>query len=320
MEEKTIIITGGSGFLGVSTAKLLLEQNPSRQIILTDITEHPRMNSLQGKVDFVKADLSEKSECERIITKEVGSVFHFASLVSGGAEKDFNAGFKANITLTMNLLEVCKNQNTCPKFIFTSSIATFGGEKLPSTIDDWTHQHPQNSYGVAKVIGEQLLNDYSRKGYIDGRGVRLAAIIVRDEPNTAASGYASSIIREPVAGRDYICPVSENTALPLLSNKRAVELLVALNDLPPGALGDYRTINSPSISPTAKEMAEAVRNIIGIPLGKIDFEPDPKIMSIVATWPQIMKHDRAKALGLKADESIQVVINDYVNEFESILS
>ena len=184
----------------------------------------------------------------------------------------------------INLLEACGLRAGCPRLVFPSSIATFGDVDLPAEVDDATCQHPPNSYGVAKVLGEQLLNDYSRKGFIDGRGVRLPAIVVRDEPNTAASGFASGLIREPLSGRDYVCPVSEQTRLPILSIQACVRLLVALAELPTDALGDYRSINALNLLPSAAEIAAAVRAHQAP--GAIRFEPDPAVMALIEAWPQ----------------------------------
>jgi len=314
MTDNVILITGGSGFLGVSVAARILAKYPEQRIILADLVRHPRADPIADKVYFVTADLSDPKACDKLLTSEIGTVYHFAALVSAGAERDFVAGLNANVYATLSLLESCRKQGHCPRFVFTSSIATFGGSRLPDVVDDWTYQHPQNSYGVAKVVGEQLLNDYSRKGFIDGRGVRLPAIVVRDEPNPAASGYASALIREPIAGHDYTCPVTPDTRMPILSLRRAVEVLVLLGELPEGRLGDYRTINGVAIAPSAGEIADAVRNCGAPDLGAITFEPDPDIAAIVASWPKEMRFDRAEALGLKPDASIEAIVDDYLLE------
>jgi nucleoside-diphosphate-sugar epimerase len=314
MADKTILITGGSGFLGVSVATRLLQKKPKQRIVLADLIQHPRVKPIANEVRFVEADISNPRECDNLLTKDIGTVYHFAALVSAGAERDFVAGLNANVYATLHMLESCRRQGNRPRFVFTSSIATFGGERLPDVVDDWTFQHPQNSYGAAKVLGEQMINDYSRKGFIDGHGVRLAAIVVRDEPNPAASGYASAIVREPIAGHDYSCPVPPNTRMPILSLNQAVEVLISLGELPEGSLGDYRTINGPSIAPSAEEIAEAVRQC-GIPnMGKITFDPDPEIVEIVESWPKGMRSDRAESLGLKPDASIEDIVNSYLRE------
>jgi nucleoside-diphosphate-sugar epimerase len=314
MSGQTILITGGSGFLGALTARYILERSPDERIVLTDIVRHPRTDLLCGKVTFVPVDLSDPRACLGLLTRDTGAVYHFASLVSGGAERDFLAGFNANVRATINLLEVCREKGFCPRFFFASSIATFGGERLPKVVDDWTYQHPQSSYGVAKVIGEQLLNDYSRKGYVDGRAMRLPAIVVRDEPNTAASGYASGLVREPLCGRDYVCPVPPGTRMPILNRGTCLELILTLMELPPDALGDYRTINCPSISPTAQEIADTVLRRKPKGLGKISFKPDPGVTGLVANWPEQILAERAAKVGLKASITIDTIIDEYLTE------
>jgi nucleoside-diphosphate-sugar epimerase len=312
MGQKSILITGGSGFLGALTAGRLLARDPGQRIVLADLARHPRMERLTGNVAFVGADLSDPEACRRLVAPDVGVIFHYASLVSGGAERDFVAGFNANVRATINLLDACRQQGECPRFVFTSSLATFGGVRLPAVVDDWTHQHPQSSYGVAKVVGEQLLNEYSRKGYVDGRATRLPAIVVRDEPNTALSGFASALVREPMAGRDYICPVPPESRMPILNARTCVGVLVRLADLPAGTLGDYRAINAPSIAPSASEIADAVLRLGRRGMGKIRFAPDPAVSRIVAGWPQAMRSDRAEELGLTAETTIESIIQEHL--------
>ncbi len=312
MSGKAILITGGSGFLGVLTARRILQQTPDKKIVLTDIVHHSRTASLAGRVAFFSADLSDPRACLNLLTPDTSAVYHFASLVSGGAERDFLAGFNANVRSTINLLEGCREKGACPRVFFASSIATFGGEGLPKAVDDWTYQHPQTSYGVAKVVGEQLLNDYSRKGYVDGRAMRLPAIVVRDEPNTAASGYASALIREPLCGRDYVCPVPPTTRIPILNWGACIELIMTLMELPSDTLGDFRTINCPNIAPTAREIANAVLRRKRQGTGKISFKTEPGVGGMIATWPKQMLTTRAARLGLKASITIDTIIDEYM--------
>ncbi len=329
------LITGGSGFLGARLAALIWEREPQSRLILTDQAETPRLDPIRNKVQFIKGDLSDPSFCKGILSSEVERVFHLASLVSGGAEQNFELGLKVNVYATLNLLEACRLQGNKPIFVFTSSIATFGGKDMPPQVTDWTFQHPQNSYGVAKVIGEQLLNDYTRKGFIDGRGVRFPAVIVRDIPNTALSGYASNMIREPLSGNDYVCPVPKDTRIPLVSIKTAVETLYMLGRIDGRLLGDFRTVNGRGISPSAEEIAQAVEAVgkrVGLKtestsanektwdapaharhkIGSISFKPDPSVEPIIATWPGSMQAERAEALGLPVDRDIQTIIEEYV--------
>ena len=308
------LITGGSGFLGTAVARAILCRDPSRGVVLADLVRSPRLGTLVDRVVFAEADLADPACCQQLVTPDVRVIYHFASLVSGGAESDFVGGYRANLYATLNLLEACRKGACAPRFVFTSSIATFGGSDLPETVNDWTFQHPQNSYGVAKVIGEQLLNDYSRKGYIDGRGVRLPAIVVRDEANTAASGYVSALVREPVAGRDYVCPVPAETRIPILSVDRCVQVLVTLGELAEGRLGDYRTINGPSISPSAQEIADAVQRAGMRNLGRISFKLDAEITRMIQAWPERMAHDHAAALKIAPDDGIESIVQDYTRK------
>jgi nucleoside-diphosphate-sugar epimerase len=345
--NSTVIITGGAGFLGARVAAELLQRYPGVRLRLLDIAEGSRIAALENTVEFVKADLSDRDQVVAVMDDSVDAVFHLASLVSGGAERDFEAGMNANVLATINVLEACRLHANRPVVVFTSSIATFGGHDLPQEIDDWTFQHPQNSYGVAKVVGEQLLNDYSRKGFVSGRGVRLPAIIVRDVPNTAASGYASTMVREAAAGRAYTCPVSADTRIPIMGSDTAVTLLVTLAELPDDALGDYRTVNGHGISPSAGEIAAAVEEAVGAvdhhtdggdpargtaggrrqaeakreqegrPPVSVEFDPDPQVQQIVAAWPRLMRADRADELGLPSDGSVQSIVASYVESVDS---
>lgn len=313
MDGKKVLITGGCGFLGVGVADLLLKRNPETSIILADIEHSPRAQRLGNTVEYVNADLTSPRECREVITRDIGTIFHFASLVSGGAEAFFEKGYQANIYAFLNVLEACRTAGHSPRVVFTSSIATYGGDRLAAVVDDYTHQHPQNSYGVAKVVGEQVLNDYSRKGFINGRGTRLPAIVVRDVPNTAASGYASSIIREPLSGSNYVCPVPEELRIPIMSARRCVNFLVAISELPGEDLGVFRTINAPGIAPTALEIAEAVRAADFPGKGTIRFSPDPGVTEILRAWPREMKAERALALGLEGDNSIEEIVSAYID-------
>jgi nucleoside-diphosphate-sugar epimerase len=207
MSDRRVLITGAGGFIGAIVARRLIEHGSAGELILTDRAMHPRIEALAGRARFVEADLTDPAACRRVVTPEVDTIFHFAGLVSGGAEQNFETGYGINIHAVMHVLEAARLAGTCPRVVFTSTIASFGGADLPGAVDDWTFQHPQSSYGVAKVIGEQLLNDYSRRGFVDGRGVRLAAAVVRDDPHAGLSCCTSALIREPAAGNDYVCPL-----------------------------------------------------------------------------------------------------------------
>ena len=170
-----------------------------------------------------------------LITPEIDAVFHLASLVSGGAEQNFELGTKVNLDATRDLLEACRLAGHCPKFIFASSIAVYSEV---DEVTDETPAAPRLSYGAQKLVCEILIDDYTRRGYIDGRALRLPTVMVRPgSANTAVSGWASAIIREPLAGRDYVCPVRPDTRMACISLRRVVDAFVRISELPPAELG-----------------------------------------------------------------------------------
>ena len=219
-----ILITGGGGFLGYRLALALLKrgaltnadgkQEAVSQIVLMD-TGFPAQTD--PRLKCVKGDFTDAALLADAIGRDTGSVFHLAAVVSGGAEADFDLGIRVNLDGTRGLLEACRRQAQPPRYVFASSVAAFGGE-LPPVLDDTTTPNPQTSYGAHKVCGEYLATDFSRKGYIDGRSLRLPTIVVRaGKPNLAASSFASGIIREPLNGEISACPVGPETGVWLLS-------------------------------------------------------------------------------------------------------
>jgi len=240
------------------------------------------------------------------------SIFHLASVVSGGAEADFDGGYRSNLEGGRLLLEACRKLPAPPKFVFASSVAAFGGA-LPPVLDDSTTPAPQTSYGTQKVITEYLVADYTRKGFIDGRSLRLPTIVVRPgKPNLAASSFASSIIREPVAGVDVDCPVPDTTGVWILSPRRVVEAFVHAHDLPSEKWPTTRVVNLPGITLTVREMIDAMGRVVGEAATKrVRFVPDARIQAIVKTWPVRFRTERALAMGFKADESFDDVVRDF---------
>jgi len=252
---------------------------------------------------------------QQLITTEIQSIFHLAAIVSGQAEADFDLGMRINLDAARLLLEACRSAGHKPKIVFTSSVAVYGGT-LPEMVLDTTALNPQSSYGAQKAICELLLNDYTRKGFVDGRVLRLPTISVRPgAPNKAASSFASGIIREPLNGKPSICPASTDLRIWLLSPRYAIESLIAGHDLHSSVLGLNKSINLPGISVTVGQMIESLRKISGDQVAaRISVEPDSKVEAIVRSWPGAWDASRAKSLGLKADPNFESIIKAYIED------
>jgi D-erythronate 2-dehydrogenase len=249
------------------------------------------------------------------ISPGTNSVFHLAAVVSGEAEADTDLGYRVNLDGTRAVLQACRALGTCPRLVFASSLAVYGGA-LPPAVGDDMPLTPQTSYGTQKAIGELLVNDYSRKGFVDGRALRLPTVVVRPgRPNRAASTFASSMIRDPLSGREAICPVSPDTVMALASPRRIVDALLRAHDLPGDALGANRSLQLPGFSVAVGEMAAAVRRAGGDEAqARIRWEPDPLIQRIVSGWPQALAAQRAVALGFTAEDGIDEVVQAFIED------
>ncbi len=317
-----VVITGGGGFIGFRLAKALLARGilagadgaPQKiaslvlvdQAFPADLPKDPRLETLAG-------DISEPKFTTRVITPDTTSVFHLAAVVSGAAEADFDLGMRVNLEGLRNVLDCARRCARPPRLVFASSVAAFGGE-LPEVLDDSTTPRPQTSYGTQKVVSEYLIGDCSRKGYIDGRSLRLPTVVVRPgKANAAASSFASAVIREPLNGVVYDCPVGRDTGVWLLSPRRVVEAFVHAHELPAAKWGSDRVVNLPGITASVAEMLKAMAKIAGAQTAKrVAFKPEARIQAIVAGWPVRFATPRAIAMGFKADASIDAVIRDYI--------
>ena len=304
------VITGGGGFIGSRVAKALKARDPSAKVALLDMAFPP---GLDREFTCIGGDVASPEVIARALGNDTDSVFHLAAVVSGGAEADFDLGYRVNLDGTRALLEACRKLPKPPKFVYASSVAAFGGQ-LPDVLDDSTTPTPQTSYGAQKVMGEYLVADFTRKGMVDGRSMRLPTIVVRPgKPNLAASSFASGIIREPLAGVGADCPVPDTTGVWILSPKRVVEAFLHAHDLPASAWPTSRVVNLPGITLTVREMIDAMGRVAGKEtVERVKFVPDARIQGIVKTWPVRFRTERANAMGFKADPDFDSIVRDHI--------
>jgi nucleoside-diphosphate-sugar epimerase len=318
-----VLITGGAGFLGQRLARRLLDRGELSdsqgqaqridQLVLLDVV--PANDFGDARVRVVTGDIADGAVLRQAIDTDTASIFHLAAIVSGQAEADFDLGMRINLDASRLLLDVSRELGHKPKVVFTSSVAVYGG-KLPDVVRDDTALSPRSSYGAQKAIGELLVNDYSRRGFIDGRVLRLPTISVRPgKPNKAASSFASGIIREPLNGEATVCPVALDARLWLLSPRGAIESLIAGHELPAESLGDSRTVNLPGVSVSAGDMVAALEKVAGHEaVARISFVPDPAVERIVNSWPAQWDVTRAEALGLSADPDFESIVRAYIDD------
>ena len=305
-----ILITGGGGFLGSRLARALRARDASARITLLDVAFPP---GLERDFTCVAGDVAARATLDEALGGDTDSIFHLAAVVSGGAEADFDLGYRVNMEGTHALLESARHLSKPPRVVYASSVAAFGGV-LPDVLDDSTTPAPQTSYGTQKVIGEYLVADYTRKGFIDGRSLRLPTIVVRPgKPNLAASSFASGIIREPLAGVESACPVPDSTGVWILSPRRVVEAFLHAHDLPSTAWPTTRVVNLPGITLSVREMIDAMGRVAGREaVSRVKFVPDARIQAIVKTWPVRFRTERALAMGFKADSDFDSIVRDHV--------
>ncbi len=325
-----VVITGGTGFLGIVLARRLLRLTDmtgpgGKRLEIDDVAlfdmavPDQRPAGLDHRVTFAAGEISDRAAVDRLIDRQDIAIFHLASVVSGEGEADFDRAIRVNLTGHLHLLEAARALGSRPRVLFASSIAVFGGADMPKTVGDATKQLPQTTYGMTKAAGELLINDFSRKGFIDGRAARLPTVIIRPgKPNKAASSFASGVFREPLNGVECVLPVSLDTIMPIAGYRTVIEGLLRLYEADAQVLGDDRAMSFPAINISVGKMIEALKRAAkDRKLGPIRVLRDPVIERIVATWPIGSSFDRALALGLPRDPDVESIVRAYIADFLS---
>ncbi len=316
-----VLILGAAGMIGRKLADWLARDGriggaALGQMTLADVV--PPQAPRPGDTTLT-ADLTRPGTAERLIAARPAVIYHLAAVVSGEAEADFEKGYAVNLDGTRALLEAIRHAHLadgyCPRVIFTSSLAVYGAP-LPDVIPDDHIRAPLSSYGIQKAMGELLLDDYTRRGFLDGIGLRLPTICIRPgAPNKAASGFYSSILREPLVGQEAVLPVPDTLRHWFASPRAAVAALVHAAGLDGAALGTRRTVTLPGVSATVAEQIEALRRIAGdAAVARIRRVPDPGVLAIVGGWPRAFATTRADALGFSAEASMDAILAAHIKD------
>ncbi len=305
-----VLITGGGGFVGGKLARRLasdgtLDGQRITELILTDIIE-PALPNASFEVRAITADLANPEIAPALLSDGVDVIYHLACVASGGSEADFDLGMAANLHATLNLFQAARQLGTCPKVIFTSSVAVHGGD-CPDPVPDGVELNPQTSYGAQKAMAELLLNDMSRRGFLDGRGLRLPTVSIRPgRPNTAASSFMSGIFREPLQGEPSNCPVPPDFPIWHTAPRTVVANLIHAASVPAADFGYNRCFNLPGRTDTIGEMIAAMTRVAGPdPETRITWDRDPKVEKIVHGWRNRFEPNKGLGLGFTPDESFE---------------
>lgn len=303
-----ILITGGGGFVGMKLAKALIARGELcgkkiTRINLCDL-EAPVAPASEIDVITTACDISDAAAVDGLMAGGVDVIYHLAAVVSGAAEADFDLGMRVNLFGGLNVLESARKLGTTPIVVFASSCAVHGGE-VPEVVLDGLELNPQTSYGAQKAITELLLNDMTRKGFIDGRGLRLPTVSIRPGvANAAASSFMSSIFREPLQGEAANCPVGRDFAVWHTAPRTIVENMIHAAEVDGALFGPNRNLNLPGRTDTIGEMIDAMTSTAGPePEKLITWDTDPVIETIVMGWRNHFRPGKGLKLGFKADES-----------------
>jgi D-erythronate 2-dehydrogenase len=318
-----VLVTGGAGFLGQKLIAALLARG---SMVVDDsgrasaITRVLSLDVGAGvltdpRLEYRSGNIANPAQVRTLVDADTRLIVHLAAIVSGTAEADFELGMQVNLDGTRNLLEAARAAGQQPRLLFSSSIAVFGGN-LPAIVTDSTMPTPQGSYGIQKYIGEQLVQDFTRKGFIDGRSVRIPTVVVRPgKPNGAASGFASNIIREPLSGIAVPLPVDPSTEMWIASPRAVVRMLLHAIETPTSTWGWYRAINLPGFVVSMNQEISTLRKFAGDEAVRL-IQPalDEKVMTLVKTWAAHFDTSRANEMGFVADKNVDEVVRGYIED------
>jgi D-erythronate 2-dehydrogenase len=311
----TIVVTGAAGFLGTRLINALLAEPDAattRRIVAADLAPcpvvDPRVVSLTGSI-------VDRSFVDTIVEPDTAIVFHLAAVLSGQSEAEFDVGMRTNVDATRALLEACARLSKAPRFVFSSSIAVFGGP-LPEVIPEDVALLPQSSYGTEKAIGELMVSDYSRRGWVDGVNCRLPTVAIRPgRPNSAMSSFVSGIVREPLAGIDAVCPVPLDTKMWITSPDVVTRNLVHAARMFTTNLNGQRSFTLPGLTVTPGQMLDSLERLAGRDVrARVRQETDERTMRVVSTWPGAFETERARSAGFVADADVDTLIRAFMRE------
>lgn len=328
-----VVITGGSGFVGQRLAQEILSrpglafhEAPGSVPEVSNVTEIVCLDQAPGaltdpRLRYVSGDVSSSELIRSVIDEQTALVYHLAAVVSGTAEADFDLGQRVNVAGTRIVLQRCRELGTCPRVVFSSSIAVFGGE-LPDVVTDDTTPMPQGSYGIQKLIGELLVQDYSRKGFIKGCSLRLPTVVVRPgKPNGAASSFASGIIREPLGGVAMQLPVDPATRMWSASPAVVVRNLIHAAQIAPQAWGQWRCLNLPGLVHSMDDALDALEMLAGSNVRQlVSVQLDPDVVKLVSTWAAHLDTPRALSMGFVADPDFMSIVRAYITDYAEAVS
>ena len=317
-----VLITGAAGMIGRKLTGALvkaggLADGPLEALTLVDVVAPAAPEGFSGALDSRACDIAAPGEAEALIARRPDLIFHLAAIVSGEAEADFGKGYRINLDGTRLLFEAIRaaGGGYRPRVVFASSLAVFGAP-FPARIGDDFAPAPLTSYGTQKAMDELLLADYSRKGFLDGVGLRLPTICIRPgAPNKAASGFFSNILREPLVGKEAVLPVPEDTRHWHASPRAAIGFFLRAASMDLSALGGRRSLNMPGLSATVAEQIAALARVAGPKAAAlIRREPDPQIAAIVQGWPRDFDARRAHDLGFRAETTFDEIIRIHIED------